>query len=234
MKHDDEDKKGPVVAIDGPAGTGKSTLAKLLAERLRCRYIDTGAMYRAVALLALEEDVDPDDPGGLGDLMDRFSIDYVDDSRGTRILLCNRDVTDAIRQPGVGEAASKLSRFPVVREALVESQRGLARLGSVVMEGRDIGSVVLPHADLKVFLDAREEEKAKRRHLQWKGKGIEVPVDKILEDMQVRDQRDRKREAAPLTLAEDAVRIDTSEMDVQEVLDRIVVLAAERGLVTHG
>lgn len=226
--------RGPVIAIDGPSGTGKSTLAKLLAQTLRSRYVDTGAMYRALALLAMEKKIDTNDPGALKHLLKTFEIRYVEDERGQRIYLMERDVTDAIRKPGVAEEASRVSRYPEVRDVLVEKQRQLAREGSVVMEGRDIGSVVLPDADLKIFLDAAEEERAKRRYLQWKKKGIDVPLEKIQEDMLVRDQRDQGRKVAPLTLAPDAVRIDTSDLNPQEALDRILLLLKQEGWDHNG
>jgi cytidylate kinase len=226
--------RGPVVAIDGPSGTGKSTIARLLAKCLHCRYVDTGALYRALAVLAERERSDPEDPEARRALLNKFDVRYVEDERGLRVLLAADDVSEEIRRPGIGETASRLSRFREVREALVQRQRQLAAQGSVVMEGRDIGTVVLPGADLKVFLDADPEERAKRRLLEWKNQGVQVPAEQVREEMFTRDQRDRGRELAPLTLAVDAVRIDTTRLTPQEVLDRILALLAERGIGIRG
>ena len=226
--------RAPVIAIDGPSGTGKSTLAKLLAQTIHCRYVDTGAMYRAVALYKMDRKAVPEGSEALSRLLENIEIRFLQGPEGQRILLQEKDVTDEIRKPGVAEEASRLSGLPEVRDFLLEKQRQLARQGGVVMEGRDIGSVVLPDADLKIFLDADGGERAKRRHLQWKEKGIEVPLEKIQEDMSVRDHRDQSRKVAPLILAPDAVRIDTTDLNPQEVLSRILALLGERGRNTNG
>ena len=228
------DPCGPVIAIDGPSGTGKSTLARLLAKSLHCRTIDTGAMYRAVAVFAAREGVDADDLPALLRLLGRFKIDYVETDQGLRVFLREDDISEEIRRPGVGEAASKLSRFPEVRELLVELQRQFAARGSVVMEGRDIGSVVLPGADLKIFLDADPEERARRRQREWQAKGIGVRVEEVRKEMFTRDRRDRTRETAPLVTAADAIRIDTTELTPGEVLDLILRCAEQKGIRADG
>ena len=223
--------RGLVIAVDGPSGVGKSTISQALAERLDCRYVDTGAMYRAVAVLARSGSVSPDDPQGLAGLGRGMEIEFVATERGPGVTLDGQDVTESLRLPEVSEEASRLSRYPEVREVLVEKQRELGRQGRVVMEGRDIGTVVLPDADLKVFLEADPEERAKRRYLQWKEKGIEVEREQLTREIAARDQRDRTRRVAPLVPAADAVTIDTTPLDPGQVLARILSLLSERGLL---
>jgi len=230
MEANPNNRRGPVIAIDGPSGTGKSTLARRLAERLGFRYVDTGAMYRAVAVFAEREGVQPDDPEALVSLLTRFRIDFLETAEGLKVLLLQDDISQEIRRPGVGEAASRLSRFPGVRRMLVEAQRALAACGAVVMEGRDIGTVVLPQADLKIFLDAEPEERARRRFREWQGQGVDVPLETVKDEMSARDRRDQTREVAPLAMAEDAVRIDTTGLSPAEVLDLILGLAGEKGI----
>ena len=222
--------KGLVIAVDGPSGVGKSTISQALAGRLDCRYIDTGAMYRAVALLARARAVPPDDPQGLAGLGRDMEIEFIVTEAGPGVVLDGEDVTESLRLPGVSEEASRLSRFPEVREVLVEKQRELGRQGGVVMEGRDIGTVVLPEADLKVFLDAEPEERARRRYLQWKEKGIEVEQEQLAREILARDQRDKTRRVAPLVPAGDAAMIDTTRLDPGQVLVRILALLSEQGL----
>ena len=220
-----------MIAIDGPSGVGKSTISRSLAERLDCRYIDTGAMYRAVALLARERDVSLDDPLRLAGLGKDMEIEFIVTEIGPGVTMNGEDVTLRLRLPGVSEEASRLSRFPEVREVLVEKQRELGRQGKVVMEGRDIGTVVLPEADLTVFLDAEPEERAKRRYLQWQEKGIEVEQEQLTREILSRDQRDKTRKVAPLVPAGDAALIDTTRLAPGQVLDRIFALLSERGLL---
>jgi cytidylate kinase len=228
MRTRKEENKGPVIAIDGPSGTGKSTIAIRLAARLNCRYIDTGAMYRAVAILAKNRCVEIDHSAGLVELLHEFPLEYRESDGLQRVFLAGEDITDALRMPGVGEDASRLSRFPEVRKILVEKQRELARDGAVVMEGRDIGSVVLPDADLKIFLDADEEVRARRRMLQWEKKGLNASAEELKKDIRVRDRRDSTRKEAPLVLADGGVRVDTTQKSIQEVEEEILYLLPEK------
>ncbi len=218
-----------MIAIDGPSGVGKSTISQALAQRTGCRYIDTGAMYRALALLARKREVSVDDAAGLAGLAREMRIGFTVTDGAPTVMLNGEDVTPALRLPGVSEEASRLSRFPEVRRVLVEKQRELGGRGNVVMEGRDIGTVVLPEADVKVFLDAEPEERAKRRYLQWKEKGIEVAQEQLAREILTRDRRDRTRKVAPLAPAPDAVLIDTTNLDPGQVLDRIVALLPGKG-----
>jgi len=213
-----------VIAIDGPSGTGKSTVARRLAERLGCRYIDTGAMYRALAVLAERRGVSADDPAGLEALLPDLSLEYRDEAGRFRVLLRGEDLTDAIREPGVGENASRCSRHAGVRQALVQMQRDLARGGGVVMEGRDIGSVVLPDADLKIYLDADESVRTERRLRQWGEQGRKASTEDLRRDIRLRDRRDSTRAEAPLVLAEGGVRVDTSRKTVEQVEEEILAL----------
>ena len=210
-----------VIAIDGPAGAGKSTVARGVAEALGFTYLDSGAMYRTVALAALRERVDPDDGEALGDLAPRLEIGLADG----RVTLDGDDVTDAIREPEVTEAASRVSVHPGVREAMVVLQRQLIEGGRYVAEGRDIGTVVSPDAPLKVFLTASHEERARRRAAQ-----TGEPIETVLASQYERDMRDREREHGALRVADDAVEVDTTGLDVDGVVSGIVDLARDRGL----
>jgi cytidylate kinase len=211
-----------VIAIDGPAGAGKSTVAHALAERLGFTYLDSGAMYRCVALAALERGVDPDDGETAGELAGSLSIDLDAD----RVRLDGLDVSLAIREPRVTEAASRVSVHPPVREAMVAEQRRLIAAGRYVAEGRDIGTVVSPDAPLKVFLTASPEERARRRAAQIGGDPATV-----LAAQRERDARDETREHSALRAAEDAVEIDTTGHSLEQTVEQVEALARERGLV---
>jgi CMP/dCMP kinase len=215
-----------IVAIDGPAGAGKSTIARRLAARLGFTYIDTGAMYRAVGLWALRQSLDVTDMHHREQLARAAAIELLPDSK---IRLNSEDVTDAIRTPEVSDAASKVSVIAAVRRELVEKQRALAETTSVVMEGRDIGTVVFPQADVKIFLDADPRERARRRHLE---KPKEGSVEQVAREMRERDQRDRTRAEAPLTQAPDAVYIDSTGLTLDEVEEAI--LKVIRARVSNG
>jgi cytidylate kinase len=210
-----------VIAIDGPAGAGKSTVARAVAGRLGYTYLDSGAMYRCVALAALERGADPDDAAAMGELAASLAIEL----DGERVRLDGRDVGAAIREPGVTEAASRVSVHPAVRKAMVAGQQRLIAAGRYVAEGRDIGTVVSPDAPLKVFLTASPEERARRRAAQTG----EDPA-AVLAAQRERDARDEGREHSALLPAEDAVELDTTGLTLDEVVDRVESLARERGL----
>jgi CMP/dCMP kinase len=210
-----------VIAIDGPAGAGKSSVARAVATALGFTYLDSGAMYRCVALAGIDVGVDLDDPTAIGRLAASLRVGF----DGERVLLDGRDVSAAIREPGVTEGSSRVSVHPSVREAMVARQRELIAAGRYVAEGRDIGTVVSPEAPLKVFLTASAEERARRRAAQT---GEDEAV--VLAAQRERDARDETREHSALHPADDAVEIDTAGLSLDEVVKRIVALAHERGL----
>jgi cytidylate kinase len=216
-----------VIAIDGPSGVGKSTVARAVAARLGLSYVESGAMYRAVALLALESKTPLNDAAALGKFAASADFRFQTNTTGNKLWLNGREVTEMIRAPEVTGAASVVSTHAVVRTHLVERQRALGAAGGVVMEGRDIGTVVLPAADLKVFLDAAPEVRARRR-LQDQESANNSGAEAVLRDLIERDQRDQTRDVSPLVPAPDAVRIDTSNLTVAQVTDRIVDLARIR------
>jgi cytidylate kinase len=210
-----------VIAIDGPAGAGKSTVARAVAAALGFTYLDSGAMYRCVALAGIEAGVDLDDAGAMGGLAGSLRIDL----DGDRVRLDGRDVSAAIREPRVTEASSRVSVHPPVREAMVARQRQLIEMGRYVAEGRDIGTVVSPAAPLKFFLTASAGERARRRAAQT---GEDEAA--VLAAQRERDERDENREHSALRAADDAVEVDTTELSLDEVVARIVELARSRGL----
>ncbi|MCC7173874.1 MAG: (d)CMP kinase [Bryobacterales bacterium] len=215
-----------VVAIDGPAGAGKSTVARRLAGRLGFLYIDSGAMYRAVGLWALRAGIDLADAHRLSQLAAGAAIQL--ESGSSRVLLNGEDVTEAIRTPEVSQAASRVSTFAGVRQAMVAGQRRMAEQSSVVMEGRDIGSVVFPEAEIKIFLDADPAVRAERRLLENAGKGEPMDRAAVSREMRQRDERDRTRAEAPLVQAPDAVYLDSTSMTIDEVVEAILRLVRER------
>jgi len=210
-----------VIAIDGPAGAGKSTVARAVAGEIGFTYLDSGAMYRCVALTALERGADLGDGEALGELAEGLEIGF----DGRRVLLGERDVTDEIRAPDVSAAASRVSVHPRVRAAMVERQRQLIAAGRYVAEGRDIGTVVSPDSPLKIFLTASDEERARRRAAE-SGEDAEA----VLEAQRRRDARDTEREHGALRAAEDAIELDTTGFALEEVVARVVDLVRERGL----
>lgn len=209
------------IAIDGPAGAGKSTVAKKLAEELGYLYIDTGAMYRAVALAAMENKVAFDDAEKLTELAGSVGIDLKVENGSYKVYLDGRDVSEAIRLPEVGAAASPVSAVGGVREHLVRKQQQLAEKNRVIMDGRDIGTVVLPNADLKVFLTASVEVRAKRRFDELTAKGIACDLSKVQADIAERDYRDSHREVSPLRQAADAVLLNTDNLSIEQVTAKI-------------
>lgn len=210
-----------IIAIDGPAGAGKSTVAKQLAKNLGYLYIDTGAMYRTVALAAIEKNIAFDDAEKLTEIAGSIVIDLKSTADSYQVLMDGRDVSSDIRLPQVGAAASPVSAVQGVREHLVAQQQRLAAAGRVIMDGRDIGTVVLPNADLKIFLTASIEERAKRRYLELKEKGIETDLAEVQKDIAERDYRDSHREHSPLRQAADAILLNTDNLTIAEVLQKI-------------
>ncbi len=221
------------IAIDGPAAAGKSTIGGLLAERLGYLYLDTGAMYRAVTWMALERGVDVADEDGVTALARTMKIDItrpsVDDGRQYTVLADGDDVTWDIRRPEVDGSVSPVSAYPGVRRVLTEQQRLIADRGRVVMIGRDIGTVVMPDADLKIYLDASPEERARRRYLELLERGEDADYDKILRAMKRRDRIDSNRAVAPLRAAEDAIRVETDNLSIDEVLHMVERAVGEAG-----
>ena len=210
-----------VIAIDGPAGAGKSSVARAVAGEIGFTYLDSGAMYRCVALAARQGKADLDDGETVGALAEGLEIDF----DGRRVLLDGDDVSEEIRAPEVSAAASQVSVHPRVRAAMVERQRQLIAAGRYVAEGRDIGTVVSPDSPLKIFLTASDEERARRRATE-----IDEPVEQVLEAQRRRDARDTEREHGALRAAEDAVELDTTGFSLDEVVARVVALAREKGL----
>jgi len=212
-----------VIAIDGPSGAGKGTVSRTVSQRLGYLHVDTGAMYRAVAWKAAYEGVPLDDDAQLSALARRASYEQAD---GT-ITIDGHDVTRAIRTPDMDKAAASVARLPAVREVLVGKQRALGAKGGVVMEGRDIGTVVFPNADVKLYIDASAEVRAQRRAADASHSGSQSGITSVQSDMAARDQADSTRAVAPLTKADDAVYIDTTDMPIEAVVHRVMMLIAE-------
>jgi cytidylate kinase len=208
----------PVIAVDGPTASGKGTIAQRVAQALGFHYLDSGALYRLVALRALETGVDPDDAAHLAELAQALQPQF----EGGRIRLDGRDLTDEIRAEAVGRFASRVAVHPQVRTALLKAQRSFRRPPGLVADGRDMGTVVFPDARLKVFLTASVEERAARRHKQLVEKGISVNIRDLAQDLQARDERDSSRSAAPLRPAQDARLLDSSGLSIEQVVDRVL------------
>ena len=217
------------IAIDGPSGAGKSTMARKLAADFGFIYVDTGAIYRTVGLAAYRTGIDRHDEPAVKALLHKLSIEMRYNEAGEqRMFLDGEDVSEAIRMPEISICASDVSSLPAVRSFLLEMQRKLAREHNVVMDGRDIGTVVLPDADLKIFLTASAEQRAKRRMLELEAKGVDASFDEVLKDIEYRDDQDTKRAAAPLRAAEDAVRVDTSSLNFEESAAVLAGLVIDR------
>ena len=217
------------IAIDGPSGAGKSTLAKSLAEKLGYLYVDTGAIYRTIGLYMYEADIDPKDEAAVLAALPEIEIQLSHGEDGLqRMTLNDCDVTEAIRLPHISLCASAVSAHPGVREFLLEMQRELARTNNVIMDGRDIGTVVLPKANVKIFLTAAPEVRAKRRTDELAAKGQKADYNKILKEIQQRDYQDTHREIAPLKMARDSVKVDTSELDIDQVVAEIKAIAGKK------
>lgn len=222
-----------VIAIDGPAGAGKSTVALKVARRLGWAYVDSGAMYRAAALKTVESGASPDDPAAVLSSLASADIQLDLRNHGWSILLDGRDVTESIRSRAVALAASKVSQIPEVRSRLIAMQRRFAEGAGVVMEGRDIGTVVFPEAPVKIFLTAQPKERAKRRLDEEQEKGRKATLAEIEREIQRRDQLDAERATSPLRPAPDAMVLDTTGLTVPQVVERILVMAREKGFATN-
>ena len=211
-----------IIAIDGPAGSGKSTTAKLLAQKLNYLYLDTGAMYRAITLKALRQKIDEHDDSSLTELAENTDITLINRDGVLHVLLDGEDVTDKIRTPEIDRAISYVSMVPAVRRRMVELQRQLGKQGGVVAEGRDIGTVVFPQADLKIFLVASVEERGKRRWKELQARGVEVPLEQVIEEIQRRDKLDSSRKLSPLKKAPDAIEVDTTKLTIPQQVEVIL------------
>jgi CMP/dCMP kinase len=216
----------PIVAIDGPAGAGKTTVTRRVAEELGYLLVDTGALYRSVALAAQRASISWDDVNGVSDLARRLAdarvIEFRSSAHGQRVFLDGEDVSAAIRTQAISDGASKVSAFPGVRDALLDMQRTAGEQGGVVLEGRDIGTVVFPGAEAKFFLTATVEVRAQRRYEELRGRGNEAELETVRQEVEARDRRDSTRPIAPLRQASDAILVDTSSMSIDQVVERIV------------
>jgi cytidylate kinase len=211
-----------IIAIDGPSAAGKSTLAKRLAKDLGFTYLDTGAMYRALALKVLSEGIDINNDTALPELINRTEIDLAETGGKLKVLLDGEDVSEKIRTPEVSQMASKTSALKVVRHWMLVLQRALGQRGNVVAEGRDIGTVVFPDAEVKIYLDASVQERARRRVEELRKAGRQVSLDETLREMGERDKRDSERDLAPLRKANDAIAIDSTSLDAEDLARRVM------------
>lgn len=216
------------IAIDGPAGAGKSTIAKIVAENLGFTYIDTGAMYRAVTYKALKENIQLNDAKSLEHMLTTTSIDLKPSEKGQLVYLDGEDVSQQIRSNEVTANVSQVSAHPNIREILVRKQQDLASNGGIVMDGRDIATHVLKEAELKIFMSASVEERAKRRFIDNEKRGIPADMETLKEEISLRDKLDSEREASPLIKAEDAIYLDTTELSIEEAANAILKLAEEK------
>lgn len=218
----------PVVTVDGPSGAGKGTLSSLLAKSLEWHFLDSGAIYRVLAVATLHHDLPCEDEEAIVPLATGLDVNFVTEDDGTRIILEGEDVTDDIRTEDVGAVASKVAALPRVREALLRRQRAFQQEPGLVADGRDMGTVVFPDAPVKIFLTASAEARAQRRYSQLKDKGMDVNIARLLTDIKARDERDTKRSIAPLVPAEDAVVIDSTDLDVTQVFEKAMEVVSSR------
>ena len=224
-----QDSAVPVLTLDGPSGSGKGTISRLVALRLGWHYLDSGALYRAVGIAAGWADIDLSDASALVRLTFDTLIDFSDDAEGEpRVIVNGLDATDALRTETAGAAASAIAAIPEVRSALKDRQRAFRRPPGLVADGRDMGTVIFPDAQWKVFLTASAEERAERRHKQLSEKGVSVTLPGLLREILARDARDANRAVAPLRPAEDAVRIDTTGLSIDDVVERVLALLPAR------
>lgn len=219
----------PIITIDGPSGSGKGTLCHIIADKLNWHMLDSGAIYRVLAYAAFLENVPFDDEPALVELAKRIPIQFIPKPDGlTHVLLNNQDVSKDIRTEENSIRASKISAYPKVRAALTQKQRDFCQSPGLVTDGRDMGTVIFPNAQLKIFLVASPEERAKRRYQQLKKQGINVNLAQVLDELLARDQRDQARSASPLKPADDAIMLDTTKLSINQVVDEVVVLAQAR------
>jgi cytidylate kinase len=219
-----------IITLDGPSGTGKSTIAKLIAERLGFTYFDTGAMYRAFAWYLLSNHVNTLDPIAIAEILPSFSFEISETTVGKRYIVNGSDVTDLIRTPEITEVVSPVSAHRVVRDLLSQTQRECGSRGNAVFEGRDLGTVIFPFADLKIYLTARPEVRAKRRYLEFSAKNPSsgLSESQILDSINKRDEYDSSREIAPLKCPEDAIVVDTSDLSIDQVVNLIIIHAKSK------
>jgi len=220
------DASVPVITLDGPGGAGKGTVCLGLAERLGWHILDSGSLYRLAALEALQKDVA--DESQLIEITKNMDVEYVPEGGQLRVRLDGSDVTDAIRAEAVGARASEIAAIAALRRVLLERQRAFAVPPGLLADGRDMGTVVFPQAQLKIFLTASPEERAKRRYKQLKEKGIDANLPELVAELEARDKRDCERSAAPLKVADDAILLDTTALSIEEVVDRVMHMASQR------
>lgn len=213
-------QKVPIITVDGPSGAGKGTLSSMLAEAYKWHFLDSGAIYRVLSVAAIHHDISFTDTSGLTPLASGLDVTFTITEDGNRIILEGEDVTDDIRNEEVGDAASQIASIPLVREALMRRQRAFRELPGLVADGRDMGTVVFPDANVKIFLSASAEIRAERRYQQLKALGRDVKISRLLSDIQARDDRDRNRKTAPLVAAEDAYILDSSDLNIKQVYEK--------------
>ncbi|MEN3038213.1 MAG: (d)CMP kinase [Candidatus Kryptonium sp.] len=222
-----EGMKKIIIAIDGPAGSGKSTTARLVAQKLGYIYIDTGAMYRALTLKVINSGIDPNDEKSVAELAENMKIELLYENGNLKVILDGNDVSEKIRTPEVTSLVSIVSAHPKVREVMVKKQQELGKDGGVVMDGRDIGTVVFPNAQLKIFMTADIKERAKRRQKELEAQGFKVDLEKLIYEIEERDKFDSSREVGPLKKADDAIEIDTTNLTIDEQVDFVLKKAYE-------
>ena len=220
--------KEPVITIDGPSGAGKGTVSTLLAKKLGWHFLDSGAIYRVLAVASIHHQIPADDESGLLPLASGLDVNFETTDKGVRVVLEGEDVSDTIRTEEVGATASKIASLPSIREALLRRQRGFKQAPGLVADGRDMGTVVFPEAHVKIFLTASAEERADRRFKQLKDKGHDVSILRLLDDIKARDERDANRTIAPLVPAKDALVLDSTELNIEQVLEKIELFIEEK------
>ncbi|MBU2918663.1 (d)CMP kinase [Psychrosphaera sp. F3M07] len=214
----------PVITIDGPSGAGKGTVCRLLAQKLGWEILDSGAIYRVLALASIHHQIEPSDEDSLIPLAAHLDVQFLSTETSSKIILEGEEVTQSIRNEEVGGIASQIAALPRVREALLRRQRAFRQLPGLIADGRDMGTVVFPDAEIKVFLTASAEERANRRYLELKQKGHDVKIGDLLTEIQARDDRDTNRSVAPMVPAEDAIEVDSTSISAQEVFEQLIVV----------